>query len=490
MLVPRTLAVCLGCGLAAGSSPTIEDATILLQQHGATQSLPASLQSVETALSQVDPDDVLQVVGGLAKVAGHQMEQWEAMAKSYLGGPRPAVTVHPDSELPVYGKPAPGTEQQPAVGQPAADGFQTPAMYGSMPSQPSMGFGGMQSGPGGFFMPPATFGGSDPQSRAQAAKEAAEATMMEGLAKVKARSKRRLRDLAFVHVPVNFGHDVERDALMAEEVEGDLYSNPYATAAAMYMGGDSVVTKELKSLTMVQGPGGEAWGKMDPALRELSPKTGCDLYATPPKYWPKVVARKYFRYDQYQNKTVFGLLRDPYDRIVHEFRLQSQGFDSLFNNETRKVISEREGTMDRESEKYQSFYDDCNVSAWVKAELGRFQKGDRFRGNCHLLPQKYYFDGVHGIQVPIDNRHIPQSFNEVMKNHGYDIRMATDDTLANLKCDVSAWSLDEEAKALVREVYADDFALLCQHFGYCDNTELTCLKQFPRMCSGSPYEDK
>lgn len=50
---------------------------------------------------------------------------------------------------------------------------------------------------------------------------------------------------------------------------------------------------------------------------------------------------------------------------------------------------------------------------------------------------------------------------------------------------VWAGDLSCETKALVRQVYARDFELLCSHFGHCDVHENVCLELVPDMCPGN-----
>merc|ERR1711920_41819 len=96
-----------------------------------------------------------------------------------------------------------------------------------------------------------------------------------------------------------------------------------------------------------------------------------------------------------------------------------------------------------------------------------------------------YFDAPFGITDPIDNRRIPDSFNELMVKHDYRFRMVNV-TYHNWKCNhLTAKSLNEETKKLIRQVYAKDFDLLCSHFGYCDKEELTCMKHIDGMCGES-----
>jgi len=284
------------------------------------------------------------------------------------------------------------------------------------------------------------------------------------------------RDLAFVHVPANFGQSIERVAL-----EGSRESE---TPFILYGSFNAKTTKDQwDQINGVRGFGGQVWGLMSPDLRVISNFSGCNLVYEPPKYWPSDIASSYFSAGSSRS---FGLLRDPFDRLVSQFRQEASGGGKQVVGFKRSDVSEREGSLEREGEMYQNFYSNCDVNGWVKEEMKRYKAGDHFRGNCHLLPQAEYFQHPHGISLPIDTRTIPDSFNVEMERHGYLIRMRTDNIKHNWSCNkLSAWDLDEESKLLIREVYAADFDLLCRHFGYCDTEELTCLAQIPFMCGAS-----
>merc|ERR1711879_625027 len=144
--------------------------------------------------------------------------------------------------------------------------------------------------------------------------------------------------------------------------------------------------------------------------------------------------------------------------------------------------------QERDSERYRRYYETCDVNAYLKEELAKYKAGDRFRGNCALLPQADYFDPPFGIALPVDNRKFPDSFNEIMVEHDYPTMNLTS-TIHNWACsNVSAYSLDTEVKQLIKEVYVRDFELLCSYFGYCDRDEMTCMEQIPSMCGGKPRE--
>lgn len=220
------------------------------------------------------------------------------------------------------------------------------------------------------------------------------------------------------------------------------------------------------------------WGEFVPELRDISEETGCNLFYTPPKFWPKKLQRKVL-----QNHTAFTMLRDPYDRMANEFRMQAGGVDSAWSFTFRKTVSMREGNFEREGDEYQRFYKECDVNGYLQAELKKYLAGDRYRGNCHLLPSAEYF--ALGQVEPIDERRIPESFNEFMEAHGASPRMES--SLHNLWCnEISAFSLSTDTKKLIRQVYAEDFKLTCKYFGYCDHEDLFCHENIENMCGSKP----
>lgn len=265
------------------------------------------------------------------------------------------------------------------------------------------------------------------------------------------------QDLVLMHIPYNFGHTVESVALLPTFMRDQIAMTKKMFVKASQSAGVGGDSSSVGALNLMKKPSGVAWGHFNMDLQGKNEKTGCDTYFTPPKYWPEEQAKKYFG-----NKTVFGMLRDPYERIVAMFRGNIKGY----------------GDVDDE------LHDSCDVNAGVKTILKRYLSGeDRFAAECTFLPQAEYFEGKYGITLPIDNRKFPQSMNAVLKAHHYpwDIRQA--DVFHVSDCvDTWAGDLDEEARALVRKVYAKDFELLCKHFGYCDQEENCCIQGVHEMC--------
>lgn len=231
-------------------------------------------------------------------------------------------------------------------------------------------------------------------------------------------------DVVMAYVPYNFGHSVAAQAHTAMGIDwGDCG---------------------------VRAPGGDCIGNLK------SEKTNCTLKYTPGKYWPEDLAQSYFG-----NKTVFGILRDPYERMVAQFR-----------GTYRRLHPEIE----------------CDVNEGVKRMMrdyiGHVEAGERYVDDCQNLPQAEYFDQPYAATEAIDNRFFPQTMNAFFGAHGLDaLKLEAGDIQHVSGCD-SKWSadLDQEARALVRQVYKRDFDLLCQKFNYCDLGESTCVLGVPGMC--------
>lgn len=283
-----------------------------------------------------------------------------------------------------------------------------------------------------------------------------------------------IRRLSFAHVPCNFGHTVENYGLGQPQQLGRIYFLGLSLLAPGYD------AKLWVMNNLARQPGAELWGMMHPAARPISEVTGCNLYYTPGKYWPAKAAEEYFA-----DREVFALLRDPYDKMANEFRMQVQGIDSGFTVLTRPEVSWREGHLERENATYQTWYATCDVNAYLQEELRRYLEGDRFRVNCHMLPQSEYVEQPYGATVFVDNRKIPDSLNELFTARGY--AMKVEQPIHNYFCNnISAYSLTEETKSLIRKVYRADFDLLCAKFGYCNDRELFCLENLSGMCGGKP----
>lgn len=272
------------------------------------------------------------------------------------------------------------------------------------------------------------------------------------------------RDLVFVHVPYNFGHTIEKvlafgSGSFARAKFAVLYVKSKDQNASL----DSTESEmeEYGSLVnKMTGKDATLWGMMEPMLHGTS-SVGCPTYLTPPKHWPDQLAKEYIG-----NRSSFGMLRDPYERLVAIFRGSAGG-----------------ETGSGYGGDYQKYSDTCDVDGAVRQMLAKVQE-DPFAEGCTFLPQSEYFDGDLGIKIPVDNRMFPMSVNTVLQEHGYGEEVIKSKDIEHVSGCTEVWSaaLSPETRALVRKVYKRDFELLCENFGYCDDDESTCLQHVPGMC--------
>jgi len=270
-------------------------------------------------------------------------------------------------------------------------------------------------------------------------------------------TRRASRDLVLMHIPYNFGHTLELVAFLPTAAL-DLTDRPEGSTGGE---GPSVLDKVVGAPQIIKDlfkkPGGELWGHLNSELQAISNKTGCPMYYTPPKYWPSDLAERYFG-----DKQVFGLFRNPYERLVSIFRGNFEGYGG----------------------NYGKLHDDCDINAAVKLMMNNYLAGDQFANGCTFLPQTEYTDMPHGVTLPIDLHTFPNSMNTVLAQHGFDnFNIRTKDIQHVTSCDdLWAGDLDNETRALVKQVYKRDFEFLCNAFEYCDQDEPMCLQGVPNMC--------
>jgi len=272
---------------------------------------------------------------------------------------------------------------------------------------------------------------------------------------MKLRQPQSGNDLVFVHTPFNFGHTVENVGLFGGGNDLDKMWKWGDEMGGYAKGKDGGLSWD--KVNRVKQPNGEVWAHNNPDLHHLS-SVGCAYYYTPQKYWPQDLLEKYFG-----DKKVFGVLRDPYEHLIAVFRGHINGYGADHSSD---------------------YFDSCDLNSAIKQALKNYIAGDTFASACTYLPQAEYFEGPYGISIPIDNRRFPDSMNEVFEEHGYtNMHITGQDIMHVVGCqNVWAKDLDAETKALIRQVYARDFELICKHFGYCDNEEDVCLTHIPSMC--------
>mmetsp|Transcript_4674 Transcript_4674/g.10252 ORF Transcript_4674/g.10252 Transcript_4674/m.10252 type:complete len:312 (-) Transcript_4674:107-1042(-) len=232
--------------------------------------------------------------------------------------------------------------------------------------------------------------------------------------------------LTFFHVAFNFGHTVE-----------------------------PVVQRESNGAVL--------WGSVYPGMSNTSSVTGCPMYFTPMKYWPQSLIDEYVGSNE-----VWGIFRDPYERLVSEFRGGMREYGGLFD---------------------QVLLENCSTDLAVKQMVQNYLASNNpYSSGCALLPQVEFTEGTPHVTIPVDNRLFPHSANSLMAEHGLPYSIQQADILHVSNCPNShVGELQPDTMALIRQVYARDFELLCTSFGYCDNTEVTCLRYINGMCPETLY---
>jgi len=230
------------------------------------------------------------------------------------------------------------------------------------------------------------------------------------------------RDLVMAYVPYNFGHTLAVNALNSGIKWGDC---------------------------------GQRARDPSECFGQQKPGTPCRLMSTPGYLWPTALAETYFG-----NKTIFGILRDPYERLVAQFR----GSGSYFVPEARAK---------------------CDLNEGVKQMVMKYNASkDPYMADCMLLPQAEFFKQPFGATVFVDNRLFPESANKLLEEHGYSDLLIQQNQIEHVSgCD-DKWAADlaEDTKELIREVYKDDFKLICDKLHHCDANEAVCLTKVHGMC--------
>jgi len=251
------------------------------------------------------------------------------------------------------------------------------------------------------------------------------------------------RNLALVDIPLSFGDVVSAAASLSHIKNASARSQKYLSLVR--------ASRNLDAVHQSVQPNAELWGNMIPHLRHVEPRSGCQMANAPPRLWSPYDADKYFG-----QKVTFGILRNPYERMVAIFR-ESQPVGCDVNKAVKQWLSDK--LLGRGH------------------DLGHVME-------CQLGTQAEYFEKPFGITVPLDSRDFPQAVNDLLRDHGYEgFHIRAEDLPRVTACPgLSAADLDARSRWLVKRIYRRDFELLCRHFGACDDKELSCLPQIPGNC--------
>lgn len=134
----------------------------------------------------------------------------------------------------------------------------------------------------------------------------------------------------------------------------------------------------------------------------------------------------------------FAFLRDPYDRLVSAFSFLRKG-----------------GSSDDDRA-------DAEMLGITHRDFGDFVTGSLAAAatwQVHLLPQKFFLDGVPRVQV-FDFGRQQEAFPAICRALGVDPGRPLENLNSSERHGVVGDYYDDETAAIVREVYRDDFDLL------------------------------
>jgi hypothetical protein len=149
----------------------------------------------------------------------------------------------------------------------------------------------------------------------------------------------------------------------------------------------------------------------------------------------------------------FCVTRDPYDRLVSEYKYAC-----------------RHLTAENPNEPDCSAYPQCSIAGlnhFIQEGLGRSQDGDYCVWDCHARPQADFIwrpDGSRFCQNVLRLEEFPDAFNDLMASHMSPIRLAASHNEATICDNVTAHHLTAETRSLIESVYAVDFIQLNYSF--------------------------
>ena len=170
------------------------------------------------------------------------------------------------------------------------------------------------------------------------------------------------------------------------------------------------------------------WGRFKPEHREYSSRNGkfndkCSYWHIPPKDFDNNLI--------YDENETFCVLRNPYDRIVSEYK---------YRNKNEKHTPEK-------------------MNSWIKEHLipENYQQGGL---NCHFLPQSdFIYDAQNNKACDniLDFDNLTSEFNNLTELHDIDLKLNDEIKHNQTIKSVTISDLDNDVKRLIRNIYKRDF---------------------------------
>lgn len=171
------------------------------------------------------------------------------------------------------------------------------------------------------------------------------------------------------------------------------------------------------------------WGRFNDDLETQSKFKQCNYWHIPPKYFNKN--------SYYDSNDTFCVIRNPFSRIVSEYKYR-------FGDEPTKLTAK-------------------SMNMWIQQDLPFMLKTKKHSYNCHLLPQSEFIYDQMGNKTcthVLNNDKLTDEFNDLMKTYRYDHIQMTSQKDNVSKGGLSVNDLDENSKAIIRDLYQNDFAIL------------------------------
>mmetsp|Transcript_25725 Transcript_25725/g.60024 ORF Transcript_25725/g.60024 Transcript_25725/m.60024 type:complete len:277 (+) Transcript_25725:173-1003(+) len=202
---------------------------------------------------------------------------------------------------------------------------------------------------------------------------------------------------------------------------------------------------------------GFRWGKHWPELCDRNrvlraPQQNslrCERYHTPPCF---------FEENPYKGFIPFTVVRDPYSRMISEFRCPWKGFQAPKAKPTQLRAA---------AEKQRNSATAADLNKWVKSKLRAGVAKSPFKSG-HFIPQSLYICDEDGKQAVLaDNilryETLEADLDRLLKQHGWNEGPSSFEACRLNGSDMPPFSekdLDAESLQLIEEAYRDDFDML------------------------------
>ena len=155
-------------------------------------------------------------------------------------------------------------------------------------------------------------------------------------------------------------------------------------------------------------------------------KINCPYWHIPPKYFKDSS-------NPYKEKKLFAVIRNPYDRIISEYKYRNE----LFNKNKK--------TVDKKS-----------LNKFIHKTENIIKK-NKFCFDGHLIPQYEFIDDNTEV-LRIEN--LDKEFPELMKKYNYPVEKLGNSFKTSLR--VTKEDLDKKSIDIINRIYQKDF----ERFGY------------------------